>query len=273
MIRRLRRRLFRAVIRTFAHGVHHVPRITLRIADAIAPAVFAPMSLEKLRAIFPRLTPELARSVITRARQQMFRDIIMAEHTRVYDYQKGGDRLYAINKDIVTLPHPMILGTFHLGALAGIGASLHGLPKRVLVVRATPRHSKPHPNVEVEVTRVGEQQRARIFHRAIQFLQEGNYVFLPLDPEESTRIDAPFQGRMLPLARGPFALARITRAPILPMIARWNGARVEVVLGDPIPASDDESATAAAAALWLERYLDEHPLDISERVLALTNEG
>jgi len=120
------------------------------------------------------------------------------------------------------------------------------------------------------MTRGDDQHRARVFTQAIQFLQTGQYVFLPLDPEESARISVPFRGRTMQLARGPFALSRITGAPIIPMIARWNGMRIEYVIGDVIP-SGDETTTAAAAASWLEHHLEQYPDDISSRVLELTS--
>jgi hypothetical protein len=56
-------------------------------------------------------------------------------------------------------------------------------------------------------------------------------------------------------------MARLTGAPLLPLVARWRGGEVEVEAGDPLaaPAAPEpeawERALAAAAARWLERYL------------------
>ncbi|HEX2835827.1 MAG TPA: hypothetical protein VHW00_22655 [Thermoanaerobaculia bacterium] len=249
MIRQLRRRAFRALVRALAQNLHRAPRLVLRIADVMAPFVFRRV---------------LDRTVV-------MRNLIVADHLRAFGYARLRRSIALPDARIAKLPHPLIIGTFHLGALAAVGSMFAELPSNVLVLRATPKFTKPLPHVTIETTRGDEQHRARVFHRAIQFLQDGHFVFVPLDPEESARLAAPFRGRTLQLARGPFALARITGAPILPMIARWNGWSVELVLGEIIPASSDEAQLAAAAAKWLEDYLDRHPSEISERVIALTS--
>lgn len=249
MIRALRRRAFRVLVRALARNLDRAPRLVFRIADAMAPFVF--------------------RGVIDRT--VAMRNFIVADHLRAFGYDRLRKSIALPDARITQLPHPLIIGTFHLGALAAVGAMFEELPSNVLVLRATPKFTKPLPHVTIESTRGDEQQRARVFHRAIQFLQNGHFVFVPLDPEESTRLAAPFRGRTLQLARGPFALARITGTPILPMIARWNGSNVEFVFGEIIPASQDEAQLAAAAAKWLEQYLERHPSDVGERVIALTS--
>lgn len=270
MIRAVRRRVFHATVRGLAHAMRLAPRAVLRIADALAPLVFAPMSSARLADLFRELAPDVARNVIARGQRFAMRNLVLAENVRLEKDYQTVRRIALPNERLATLPHPTILGTFHLGALPAIGVALEQLPGRVLVIRATPKLANARPNLVIEVTRGDDQHRARVFHRAIQFLGAGDFVFVPLDPEESTRIAAPFRGRTLQLARGPFALSRITGAPIQPMIARWTGTKIEFVIGDPLPPSSDESALAAAAASWLERYLEQHPLDISDRVLALT---
>lgn len=270
MIRAVRRRLFRAGVRGLARAMRRAPHVVLRIADALAPLVFAPMSRVRLAEVFPELAPAAARGVIAHGRRFAMRNFVLAESVRLDRDFETVRKLVLPNERLATLPHPTILGTFHLGALAAIGIALEQLPGRVLALRATPKLVSVRSNLTIEMTRGDEQHRARVFHRAIQFLNAGDFVFVPLDPEESTRIAVPFRGRTLHLARGPFALSRITGAPIQPIIARWNGTNIEFVIGDAIPSSNDESALAAAAASWLERHLLAHPLDISDRVLALT---
>jgi lauroyl/myristoyl acyltransferase len=113
-----------------------------------------------------------------------------------------------------------------------------------------------------------DQQRAATFHRAIERLSDG-FVLVALDPRDAPRIIVPFFGGTLRLARGPFAMARIRRVPIVPVVARWDGQAIELIAGDPLPPSDDEQALAASAAQWLEGYLREWPGEVSARILEL----
>ena len=80
-------------------------------------------------------------------------------------------------------------------------------------------------------------------------------------------IEVPMLGRSLPLARGAFALARISRTPIVPVVTRWRGTAMEVVVGDPIAPDLGEAGMAAAAGDWIERYLRRMPGEISVFVL------
>ncbi len=271
MIRALRSHALRLGVRTLARAVARWPRIVFRIADALGLLIFRPMSESRLREVFPELTPERAHEIALRARRVSMRNIVLAEHIRLVGYEGPRRSICVPDARLKVIPRRTIIGTFHVGALSVIGVPLLDLPAGVLVLKARSNRAGSHANLTIEVTLGDDQHRARVFHRAIQFLQADNFVFMPLDPEESARIAVPFHGRNIQLARGPFALSRITGAPILPMIAHWNGSKVECVLGDLIPASSDEAAGAAAAAAWFERYLDEHPLEISARVLMLTD--
>ncbi|MND09266.1 hypothetical protein D3C83_324500 [compost metagenome] len=57
--------------------------------------------------------------------------------------------------------------------------------------------------------------------------------------------------------------------PIVPLVARWDGQEIEIVVGEPLPILDDEQALAALAAQWLENYLRESPGELSARILEL----
>ena len=106
------------------------------------------------------------------------------------------------------------------------------------------------------------------FTRAVVHLRKGGFVFLTLDPMVGTRIAAPFLGRTLNLARGGFALARLARVPLVPLIARWNGMRIEIVAGAPVEVASEAQA-AAEVARWLEQYLRAHPDEMTERTREL----
>jgi hypothetical protein len=133
------------------------------------------------------------------------------------------------------------------------------------------------PGVRLE--RIGDDEwgRARTFHHAVRALRDGRYVYTTLDGfgeggYDGATIDVPVLGRTMSLARGGPALARITGVPIVPMVARWRGTRVEIVYGDPIDPAQGEDAMAAAIAPWLDRYLRAFPGEISPRTLETLRE-
>jgi hypothetical protein len=159
------------------------------------------------------------------------------------------------NEAIARLRPPMIIGTFHIGPTLGLGVLSEWLDGETLVLRGS-----------VGTT---DQQRAATFHRAIEMLRANGSVVIALDPNEAQRIAVPFLGRTLHLARGPFAMARIARVPIVPLVARWNGNAIELIVGEPLPISDDEQSLAESAGRWLEGYLREWPGEISYRIREL----
>lgn len=152
------------------------------------------------------------------------------------------------------LEGPCILGTFHVGALHAVGAALEALGKPVLGVREG-RLFEPRPPLELISTR---QQRAAVMLRAVEYLRAGKLVVLALDGAADTMIETTCLGHRLALARGAFALARMTGAPIVPIVMRWHGTDVEVVLGQRLE-GDNEEQLAHAAARWLESYLRDEP--------------
>jgi lauroyl/myristoyl acyltransferase len=114
------------------------------------------------------------------------------------------------------------------------------------------------------------QERAAAFYRAVSRLRNGGFVITALDPGQTDRrIAVPFFGGTLHLAAGAFAMARIARVPIVPIAARWIREEIEIVVGDPLPVSDDEQALATSAVRWLERYLRDSPGELSGRILEL----
>ena len=79
----------------------------------------------------------------------------------------------------------------------------------------------------------------------------------------------PCLGRSVPLARGPFALARLTRARLVPAVARWNDAgRIDIVVGQALgmdsagPPAIVEASAAASAGRWFDGYAREHPQEL-----------
>lgn len=156
---------------------------------------------------------------------------------------------------------PLLLGTFHVGAIHALGPALEKLPGPVLALRQG-RLYAANPPVEVVSTEGDEQSRAAVFLRALAHLQAGGFVVTALDVVPGAGLAAPCLGGTLELARGPFALARLAGVPIVPLTARWQQGCAKVALGEALT-SAGETELAAAAARWIESYLLEFPGELS----------
>jgi hypothetical protein len=167
---------------------------------------------------------------------------------------------------------PLILGFFHVGAVQALGSALERLPGPVLALRQGLLHP-PRPPVRIESTEGDGQRRAVAFQRALAHLDAGGFVVVALDVVPGAGLQVPCLGRTIELARGPFAMARLTGAPLVPLAARWRGGEVEIetggALATPCAAAPEawESALAAAAARWLERYLLGSPAEVGLSLL------
>ena len=219
---------------------------------------------ERLAAAHPDLSPGALRN----ARAQIWSSFLRGEALEAVLASGGSARLHiAPNDRLAGLRGPIILASVHTGPLHALGPALGRLGADVLVLEHGVRQSRPGATL----LPVGddEWQRARTFHRAVTTLRAGGVVFMAIDGFHGSVIEVPMLGGTMPVARGAFALARITNAPILPLVARWRGISVEITCGDPIAPSSEEDAMARAMAGWLERYLRESPGEVSLRTLEL----
>jgi len=163
--------------------------------------------------------------------------------------------------DLTRLRPPLVLAGFHVGPLPALGILLEQLPGEVLVLQLS---GTARRRLQAGWTGTEEWQRAAALRRAVGTLRAGGSVFLLVDANEfPTTVDVTLFGRTTRLARGAFALARITGSPLVPIAPRWRGGRVEIVVGDAIPPGD-EAAMAAATAGWLERFLRSSPEALSQ---------
>lgn len=266
MTRTRARRAARAVMTGVVLMVHRSPHFALRGADLLAPATRpfrrAPAADDLCR-IFPDLSPARASALAAHMLRVDTRSEVLA--TWVRRHGRGAVRgLLRSTVPPILPPPPLILGTFHIGPVHALGAALESQPAPLLALRS----STPVPEGGAR----GEQKRAAKFYQAIEFLQRDGLVLIALDPQHATRIHVPFFDGTLRLARGAFALSRITGVPIVPLVARWSGTRIDVVVGEPLTAGggpDLERSLAASAARWLEAYLRESPSEISLRILDL----
>jgi lauroyl/myristoyl acyltransferase len=256
VIGRVRARLSHDLARVLGGVASRSPNIAFRACDWLA-ALWARTSPRPTRAQLRALFPDVPAQELSRVLRQ-----IWSSHARTTllggwyyrEHMAPVYRLTRANDAIRDLRSPMIVGTFHIGPTLATGTIRGQLDGELLVLRGN-----------VGTT---DQERAATFHRAIERLRDG-FVLMALDPREAQRIEVPFLGSTLQLARGPFAMARVARVPITPLIARWEGNAIELVLGEPLAISTDERELASAAARWFERYLREHPGELSYRVLEL----
>jgi hypothetical protein len=145
----------------------------------------------------------------------------------------------------------MILVSFHTGGGMGLRLLLEQLPGKVLVLSFNDRALPRPPGVERVTTGGGELARIVAAKRAGDVLREDGFVFMMLDGGGTAETPIAVFDRTVFVSSGAFRLARITHAPIVPVIAEWCGRRMEIVLGTPI-APAEEAAMAALLASWLE---------------------
>lgn len=158
--------------------------------------------------------------------------------------------------DLAGLQPPLVLASFHLGPMPAVAGLLEQLPGEVLVLQFS---GAPRKRLTMLPVGTDQWQRAKAFRRAVGTLRDGGFVFVLVDANEApSTVTTTAFGRDVRLARGAFALARVTGAPVVPVAAYWEGGRAVVVAGEPI-APGDEAGMAAATAAWLERFIRAHP--------------
>lgn len=230
------------------------PAIALRAADLLAPAgrlVRAVPDANDLRAVLPQLSEREAKRIAARMLRMEARNHVLVRQLR----GGGRDRIRGLllhdTPPVLPAP-PLILGTFHMGPVHALGAMLESIP--LLALRNDGQDN--------------QQRRAAAFYHATTRLRQRECVLMALDPQRATRIAVPFLGGVLNLARGAFTLSRATGAPIVPVVARWRGLKIDLVCGNELEGGD-ERELAQAVARWLEGYLFANPAEISLRILDL----
>lgn len=266
-------RLKTAQIRALRLFASHWPRPSFGVAHLLA-FLSRPLGRgipeARLATLFPELDPRALRD----ARRRTWSTFLKVEALGAALEGPGArpvhPRLVA-TPALTDLRGPLILTSFHIGAYPAIGAAFEQLPGNVLVLHRG--GFAPRPGVTLVPPGQDEWERARAFKRALETLRSGRFVFVAVDGGyredgyESSTVGAPFFGGTITLARGAFALARITGTPIVPLVARWEGSRVAISSAAAIAPRPDDREMAAAAARWLESYLREFPGEVSPRTL------
>lgn len=163
---------------------------------------------------------------------------------------------------------PIIFLTWHAGPIFSLGGAFSRLGIRPLAIRRTGGWYPATPGLDLAATDGSGEARAAAFASGLSRLREGGLVLMAADARGfSTTPVVPFFGRGVAPARGPFALASMTGAPIVPIVARYTPhGTVGILLGERLQVqghgTDVETALAAAAMAWLEAYLRRHPEEL-----------
>lgn len=164
--------------------------------------------------------------------------------------------------DPAAFASPHVLASFHLGAIPAVGALLEQLPGSVRVLQLT---TLPRQRLTPGLVGRDRWARAAAFRQALDALARGDHVFVLADANViPSTVETTIFGRRVRLARGAFALGRLSGCPVVPLAARWRGDGIEIAAGDPI-APGPEAEMAAAAARWLERFVRESPGEIGTK--------
>ena len=157
-----------------------------------------------------------------------------------------------LGQDPASLHPPMIIVSLHVGIAQALTLLLEQLPGHVLILQYP---TSTLPAVDgIERFAIGGEESRRIAaaKRALDVLRNGGYVFLFVDQWGKTaKTPMTLFGQPVSVSSGAFWLARMTGAPIVPVVARWRRRRIEIELGELI-AADEESAMAARLAHWID---------------------
>jgi lauroyl/myristoyl acyltransferase len=161
-----------------------------------------------------------------------------------------------------------ILATCHVGCWPALPLALRRAGRNALLVRQRPGGMRIPAGFEEAFTEGGVEQRAFAFKRALEVLGAGGLVVLAIDIPG--RIPVSVVGRRLAIAAGPFKLARMSRAPMLPICAQYSHDRIEIALSAPLDStesSEPERSLAAGAATFWHQCLTRWPEQIEPEIL------
>jgi lauroyl/myristoyl acyltransferase len=243
-----------------------------RLSDSVAAVSVAlrrgPKARELAR-VFPTL-PEAERRAAIRAnwRTQLRNFLLQAI---VLERGSIGALQPLIQEfDVDALQPPLILATFHTGPTLALAALAERLGTSVAAIRLSEMKVPRAPHVKVMQTGGSEEQRAAIFIDAVRHLRADGFALMAVDSEAYGTLKVPFLGRRIAFARGAFAMARMTGAPIVPIVARWEGDAIAWTVGPRLRGTDEEPLAAATAA-WLESYVRARPSEYSQSFVDLAS--
>jgi hypothetical protein len=237
------------------------PVTTYAAVGALARATAPLPASGRLPVVLPELSAGEVRRARRRVRSSEWRTRVLSA---AMNSATGESALppYELDLPRPDTDRPAVYVSLHVGAMPALVAFLRDLPHEAAALH---RQAWRLPPNLVDI-HVGRNERARVagFHRALTTLRGGGSVCIPI---EGDSVRTAVLGRSFLMARGPFALARLSGAPIVPLHARWSGGRVRIHAGRPIAADRDEQAMALGVGSELELYLRAHPGEIDNWLL------
>ena len=169
------------------------------------------------------------------------------------------------------LDKPAIFVGWHVGPPFAVTGAFDAIGLHGLVLRLTTTYGTR--TLEVAPVGGGRGDRSAAFRRALRRLEQGGVVLVTADARDvSATAPVSCFGRARTMARGPFALARLSGAPLVPLAPRLDGDRlVRLAIGPPLIGEGTgqalETSLAAGAAAWLEAFLRHSPEQLRRCVL------
>jgi lauroyl/myristoyl acyltransferase len=174
---------------------------------------------------------------------------------------------------------PAILVFGHIGARFCVGPALQriGVPAAIfakfppdLAADEARTFAARLPGMEYLELGDGGDAGALVLGRAVERLRKCGIVAIGIDGSQGgSGLPMRFLGRRLTVGRGPAMLARVTGAPIIPIVLAFttNGWGIELHIGEPLPRPTVAASDAVAfdrdltqsALQWFEQYLRAAP--------------
>lgn len=140
---------------------------------------------------------------------------------------------------------PIIMTSAHFGPLECIGAGLYQIDMPTMIFKAhKPCHKYP-PGFSAHSTFSEKSRLTALLKLGFEHVRAGGNIFLTLEGWGNKGHRAPFLGRLIHYKRGALALARMTRVPLVPIVARWlPDGRLELEAHEPMPTPADTMNSA-----------------------------
>jgi hypothetical protein len=256
-------------------GAARWPEASIAAASAAGRATQAlgrGLDVDSIRHVFPDLSPDEADAARRAAWSASLRSKVLDAALAVPDARRPYPRLRS-GPDPGAIARPAVLATCHFGPLRALGLLFERMPAEVLALEAGDEVKAPRrPGWTIVHVGPEEWNRAAAFRRSLSVLQGGGFVLVAVDGYGAQPLEVPLLDRRVRLARGAFALARISGAPVVPVTPRWRGSAVEIVAGDPLPPGDEQTLATAFAG-WMEARAREAPGELSTSFVNLLGSG